>query len=223
MLHKVQRINGSWMPADAVPPAVAAFDGPDFAWSLFQLIVQNIDSRHGARPGDLVAALAFLAGRIVQRAMFREAPESFRLDVSANGAAILRSDAMSEKLGALKPGTLASALVEASMVSGARRFPEFAHVALDAQEAMQRRGGVNVRGIELSAPPRALAANVQEDVDALLIDPLDRSALMRAVIQASGHAIGYQRSRLCPAEAAELALSVALYAGWIDQRETIRR
>jgi hypothetical protein len=211
------------MPADAVSAAPAIFDGPDFAWSLFQLIVQNVDSRHGARPGDLVAALAFLAGRIVQRALFRDAPESFRLDVSDNGAAFLRSDAMSQKLGALKPGTLASTLVEASMVSGARRFPEFAHAALDAQEAMQRRGGVNLRGVELSAAPRVLAAEIQGDVDGLVIDPSNRQALTRAAIHACGHAIGYHRARLCPAQAAELALSVALYAGWLDQRETVRQ
>ena len=210
------------MPESVVTVPSASYDGMDFGWSLFQLVVQDVDGRVGSRLGDLVATLAFLTGRVVQRATFREQPERFFLELSANGTAFLRNDTVSEKLGALKSGTLASVLVEAALVAGARRFPDFSVVQHDAQEAMQRRGTVSLRGIQLSASPRNLIARVQGDIDGLLIEPSNRSALVRAAIEACGHALGYQRTRLCPAEAAELALSVALYGGWIDQRESTR-
>ena len=221
-MQRSQRSNGSWMPDSVVEAAPIVYDGPDFGWSLFQLIVQNIDNRIGAKTGDLVATLAFVAGRVVQRATFRESPQSFRFDVSASGMSFLRSDIVTDKLGSLTPGTLASTLVEASMFAGARRFPEIVLVKHEAQEAMQRRGGAVLRGHDLSAHPRALAQQVQDDVDGLLFDAADRHALVRSSIRACGHALGYQRSRLCPAEAAELALSVALYGGWLDQRESLR-
>jgi hypothetical protein len=201
----------------------ALYDGPDFGWALFQLIVQNIDGRAGAKSADMVATLAFLAGRILQRAAFRERPDDFRIDQSANGVAILRSDVVSEQLSLLKPGTLASALTEAALVAGARRFPDVSKVKQEAQEAMQRRGAAEMRGNAVSASPRELVKQVQEDVDDLLADPANRSALVRAAILACSYAVGYNRSRLCPAEAAELALSVALYGSWIDQRENTRK
>lgn len=211
------------MPPGVTSITPAAYDGPDFGWALFQLMVQNIDSRVGARPADMVATLAYLAGRIVQRAAFREHPEEFSIDHSASGVAILRSDSVSERLSLLKPGTLASALTEAALIAGARRFPEISKVRQEAQEAMQRRAAVELRGAELSAHPRELAGQLQEDVDDLLSDPANRSALVRAAILACGYAVGYNRTRLCPAEAADLSLSVALYAGWIDQRGTPRK
>jgi hypothetical protein len=211
------------MPPGVIDITPAGYDGPDFGWALFQLIVQNIDSRAGARAADLTATLAYLAGRIIQRATFRERPQEFRIDTSANGIAILRNDYVSERLAVLTPGTLASTLTEASLVAGARRFPDIQRVRQEAQEAMQRRGAADLRGIELSASPRELVSQVQEDVDDLLTDPENRSALMRAAIQACGFAVGYNRSRLCPAEAAELALSVALYGSWLDQRQTARK
>lgn len=210
------------MPPGVIDITPASHDGPDFGWSLFQLMVQNIDGRAGAKPADMSATLAYLAGRIIQRAAFREHPGDFRLEQSANGVAFLRSDIVSEQLSLLKPGSLASALTEAALIAGARRFPEISRVKQEAQEAMQRRGAVDLRGVELSANPRELARQVQEDLDDLLIDPANRAALVRAVILACGFAVGYNRSRLCPAAAAELALSVALYGSWLDQRTTPR-
>ena len=167
-------------------------------------MVQNIDSRPGAKPADLVATLAYLAGRIIQRSAFRDHPDDFRIDLSANGVVILRCDTVSERLSLLQPGTLASTLTEAALVAGARRFPEISKVKQEAQEAMQRRGAADFRGIELSASPSELVRQVQQDVDDLLADPANRIALVRAVIQACGFAVGYNRSRLCPAVAAEL-------------------
>ena len=210
------------MPAGVTSITSSAYDGPDFGWALFQLIVQNIDSRAGARPADMVSTLAYLAGRIIQRAAFRDHPEEFSIDRSANGVTILRSDSVSERLSMLKPGTLASTLTEAALIAGARRFPEISKVGQEAREAMQRRGAVELRGAELSASPRELVSQVQEDVDDLLSDPSNRSALVRAAILACGYAVGYNRTRFCPAEAAELSLSVALYASWVDQRGTPR-
>jgi hypothetical protein len=221
-LQKLQRINGSWLPPDVTDITPVSHDSPDFGWALFQLMVQNIDSRAGARAADMAATLAFLAGRIVQRATFRERPQDFHIDFSANGTAILRSDRVSAQLALLSQGTLASALTEAALVAGARRLPEISRVRQEAQEAMLRRGAAELRGNELSAAPRDLARLVQEDVDDLLADPANRQALVRAAIHACGFAVGYNRSRLCPAQAAELGLSVALYASWLDQRELQR-
>jgi hypothetical protein len=222
-LQKLQRINGSWLPPDVTDITPASYDSPDFGWALFQLMVQNVDNRAGARAADMAATLGFLAGRIVQRATFRERPQDFRIDLSANGVAILRNDHVSERLTLLAHGTLASTLTEAALVAGARRFPEISRVRQEAQEAMQRRGAAELRGNELSASPRELALLVQEDVDDLLVDPANRLALVRAVINACGFAAGYNRSRLCPAEAAELGLSIALYGSWLDQRELPRK
>ena len=200
----------------------SSHDGPDFGWALFQLMAQKIDSRAGARAADMTATLAFLAGRVIQRATFREQPQDFVIDRSANGVTIVRNDAVSRRISLLTPGTLASTLVEAAMLAGARRFPEISRVAFEAQEAMHRRGAAELRGAELSASPQDLAQHAQADIDALLCDSGNRSALVRASIQACGFAVGYNRARLCPAEAAELALSVALHASWTDQRGAVR-
>jgi hypothetical protein len=200
-----------------------SFASPDFGWALFQLIVQKIDSRASAKAGDVVAALAFLTGRTIQRAAFRDTPDRFRLDMSGNGIPFLRNDEVNVRLGSLKHGSLASTLIESALLSAARRMPEFAHVLTDAQESMRRRGAADLRGVELSASPSMLATEVQSDVDHLLWDAAGRSALVASFIQACGHAIGYQRTRFCPADAAEFCLSVALYAGWLDQREIQRQ
>jgi hypothetical protein len=221
-LQKSLRSEGSWFPVSVPQGTSHTFANPDFGWALFQLVVQKIDSRAAAKCGDVVATLAFLTGRIIQRAAFRDAPEKFRVEMSGSGVAFLRSDEVNSKLGSLTSGSLASTVIESAVLSGARRMPEVAHVLTDAQEAMRRRGTVDLRGAELSATPSVLAAEVQSDVDHLLWDASDRPALVRSFIQACGHAIGYQRTRLCPAEAAELSLSVALYAGWLDQREIQR-
>lgn len=222
-LQKLQRTHGSWLPPGVTSITPASYEGPDFGWALFQLMVQNIDGRVGAKPADLVATLGYLTGRIIQRSAFRDHPDDFRIDLSANGVVILRCDAVSERLSLLQPGTLASTLTEAALVAGARRFPEVSKVKQEAQEAMQRRGAADFRGIELSASPSGLVRQVQQDVDDLLSDPANRTALVRAAIQACGFAVGYNRSRLCPALAAELALSVALHGSWADQRGTARR
>jgi hypothetical protein len=222
-LQKLHRISGSWLPHGVNDITPVSYDSPDFGWALFQLMVQNIDSRAGAKSADMIATLAYLAGRILQRATFRESPQDFRIDLSANGVAILRNDYVSERLTLLTPGTLASTLTEAALVSGARRFPEISKVRQEAQEAMLRRGAADLRGGELSASPRELARQVQEDVDDLLADPANRLALVRAAFSACGFAVGYNRSRLCPAAAAELGLSIALYASWVDQRSQPRK
>lgn len=221
-LQKSLRSEGTWFPKSAPTGAPQGFGAPDFGLSLFQLIVQKIDGRAAAKAGDVVAALAFLTGRIIQRAAFRESPERFRLDISGNGISFLRNDEVSTKLATLTPGTLASTLIKSALMAGARRLPEFSRVLVDSQEAMRRRGNGDLRGVELSALPHQLAAEVQGDVDGLLGDAAGRAALVRSCIEACGHAIGYQRTRLCPAEAAELCLSVALHAGWLDQREIQR-
>jgi len=221
-LQKSLRSENSWFPVSAPQGAPQAFGGPEFGWALFQLLVQKIDSRAAAKAGDLVAAIAFLTGRIIQRAAFRDAPDRFRLDVSGNGISFLRNDEVNAKIGSLTAGSLGSILIDSALLSGARRMPEIAQVISNAQETMRRRGAADLRDIELSASPAMLAAEVQSDVDALLWDASDRAALVRAFIQSCGHAIGYQRTRFCPAEAAELCLSVALYAGWLDQRENLR-
>jgi hypothetical protein len=221
-LQKSLRREGSWFPSSVPTGAQHGHDAPDFGWSLFQLVVQKIDDRAAAKSADVVATLAFLTGRIIQRAALRDAPERFRLDVSGNGLSFLRNDEVSARLASLTPGTLASTLVESALISGARRLPVFTQVLSDAQEAMRRRGSADLRQAELSTAPHLLAAEVQGDVDGLLIDASGRSALVRSCIQACGHAVGYQRMRFCPAEAAELCLSLALYAGWLDQRENKR-
>ena len=222
-MHKPQRSNGSWLPPGVIEFTPAANDGPDFGWALFQLVVQNIDSHAGARAGDLAATLGFLAGRIVQRAAFREHPEDFRHDAADNGAAFLRCDRVSGQLERLTPGSLASTLVESSLVAGARRLPEFSKVKLEAQEAMQRRGACDLRRADLSASPQELVTRMQGNLDDLLTDPSNRAALVRAVILACGNAVGYNRSRLSPELGAELAFSAALFGGWLDHREAPRR
>jgi hypothetical protein len=196
---------------------------PDLGLALFQLVVSQIDTRVNAQPGDLVATLAYLAGRIVQRSVFRDDPAGFRLDQSSNNIAFLRHDFVSSKLGEMKPNNLASALVESALLAGATRFPDFHNVRLEAHEMMQRRGAVALRDHTLSASPDCLAGEVQSDVDLLLLDPDERSHLTKGIFSACGHALSYARHHIAPVVAAELAMSVALYAGWLDQRKSPTR
>ena len=202
--------------------AVVADAAPDLGLALFQLALREIDTRIINRPGDLIATLAFLTGRIVQRTAFRDAPNGFMIDQSANGVLFLRHDWVTAKLGALRSGSLASGLVDAAVLAGARSFPNFSAVRQDAFEAMQRHGSYDLRGNALSAPPEELAGEIQCDVDGLLLDADDRTLLVKASNIACAHAISYSRHRLAPVAAAELALSVAYHAGWIDQRKSGR-
>jgi hypothetical protein len=210
------------MSGHSFDPAAPVDAMPDFGLALFQLAVREIDTRVSNRPGDLIATLAYLTGRIVQRAAFADAPETFSTDQSANGVIFLRNDWVTSKLGSVRPGTLASVLVDASVLAGARAFPDFMTVRHDAVEAMQRRGAADLRGAKLTAAPEELASEIQSDVDSLLFDADDRAQLVKAAINACGHAVSYARHRLPPIEAAELALSIAFYAGWVDQRKTGR-
>ncbi len=210
------------MAGHSFDPATPLENSPDFGLALFQLVVREIDTRVSNCPGDLIAALAYLTGRIVQRTAFREMPETFSAHQSANGLIFLRNDWVTSKLGALRTGSLASVLIDAAVLSGARSFPDFASVRQDALEAMQRRGGFDCRANALTTAPEELAGEVQTDVDGLLFDADDRSLLVKASIDACGHAISYMRHRIPPVDAAELALSIAYYAGWVDQRKTGR-
>jgi hypothetical protein len=198
----------------------AAFSArPDLGPSLLQLIVGEIDSKATAKPADLIATLAFLAGRIVQKTAFHEQPESFRLDQSDNGVSFLRSDAVTDKLFAIKSGTLASKLVESSLLSGANRFPDFLTMRQNAHEMMQRRARFSVPENLMSDTPDRLAAAIQTDIDSLLLLAEDRQDLTAGIFDACALAVGYARHKLAPVVAAELAMSVALYAGWLDQRK----
>ncbi|MGB8819195.1 MAG: hypothetical protein WCC66_14865 [Rhizobiaceae bacterium] len=193
-----------------------------FGLALFQLGVREIDSRPASKPGDLVTALAWLAGRIAQRSAMRDEPDRFIVDQSSNGTLFLRNDKVTRKLGRVEPGSLASALVEAALMAGSKRFPDFQTVRHDAIEAIQRRGEGDYRGISLSAEPCVLAALLQDDVHTLLFERDDSVLLLDAAIAACGHAVGFNRNHLDPAIAAELSLSVAFHAGWADQRKTKR-
>jgi hypothetical protein len=196
--------------------ASARFDlGP----SLLQLIVSEIDNRATTKPADVIATLAFFAGRIVQRTAFHEQPASFRLDQSNNGVSFLRSDAVTEKLFAIKSGTLASKLVESSLLCGANRFPDFLTTRQNAHEMMQRRAGFSVPENLMSDTPDRLAAEIQTDIDSLLVYSDDRQDLTTGIFDACALAVGYTRHKIEPVTAAELAMSVALYAGWLDQRK----
>jgi hypothetical protein len=191
----------------------------DLGPSLLQLIVSQIDSKATSKPADVIATLAFFAGRIVQRAAFHEQPASFRLDQSDNGVSFLRSDAVTDKLFAIKSGTLASKLVESSLMCGANRFPNFLTIRQNAHEMMQRRAGYSAPENLMSDTPDRLAAEIQTDIDSLLMLADDRQDLIVGIFDACALAIGYARHKLAPVLAAELAMSVALYAGWLDQRK----
>lgn len=221
-LQNVRSANSSWMSGHSFGRADHVETMPDLGLSLFQLVIREIDTWVNNRPGDLIAAIAYLTGRIIQRTAFRQSPEEFSADQSANGVVFLRSDWVTNKLGAVRPGSLASALIDASILAGARSFPDFIAVRQDALEAMQRRGAPDTRGNLLTSSPADLAGELQTDVDGLLFDADDRNLLVKACISACSHAVGYARHRLAPVEAAELALSIAFYAGWVDQRKTGR-
>lgn len=208
------------MPMESAEANSPFAEKPDLGLNLFQLLVREVDTRVSANPADLIATLAYLSGRIVQRGLFKSNPTEFRIDQAGNAVVFLRSDAVSEKLGAMKSGSLASALVEATLLAGSRRFPEVSLVRQDAQEAMQRHGICDLRGHCLSAPVDRLAGNIQADIDALMMDDEDAEQLTHASFSACAHAISYSRQRIAPAYAAELAMSVAFYAGWIDARKS---
>lgn len=208
------------MPAGDAEAISLFAEKPDLGLDLFQLLVREIDTRVSANPADLIATLAYLSGRIVQRGFFKSEPQEFSLDKAGNGIVFFRNDGVGEKLGAMKSGSLASALVEGSLLAGSRRFPEVSLVRQDAQEAMQRYGACDLRGHCLSAPVDRLAGDIQCDIDALMLDDDDATQLTAASFSACVHAISYCRQRIAPAEAAELAMSVAFYAGWIDARKS---
>jgi hypothetical protein len=207
------------MPAGGVSPSQVEYLHLDLGPSLLQLVVGEIDNRVTSKPADVIATLAFLAGRIVQRSVFRDHPGEFRLDQSANGTSFLRSDQVTGYLTAIKSETLASKLIECTLMTGATRFPDFQSVQLNAQEAMLRRAACYLPTNALSDAPDMLAAEIQTDIDALLIDAGDRQSLMAGIFNACGLAIGYARHKIEPVLGAELAMSIALYAGWLDQRK----
>lgn len=221
-MNIVRRAERSWLPESGGISA-ALNEGPiALGLSLFQLGVREIDDRAAAKPGDLVAGLSWLAGRVAQGIALRETPNSFVMEQAANGTLFLRSDQVSRLLSNLESDSLASVLFDAALLSGARRFPELQLVRRDAMEAMERRGEGDYRGVILSDNPGNLASVLQSDVEHLLYDQDDRMLLFNALASACAQAIGYGRHRTEPALAAELALSVAFHAGWVDQRKSIR-
>jgi hypothetical protein len=205
-LNIVRRAERSWLPESGGIDAALSQGQVALGLSLFQLGVREIDDRAAAKPADLVAGLSWLAGRVAQGIALRETPDSFVMEQAANGTLFLRSDQVSKLLGNLE----------------SRRFPELHLVRRDAMEAMERRGNCDYRGVILSDNPGNLASILQSDVEHLLYDQDDRMLLFHALGSACAQAIGYGRHRTEPALAAELALSVAFHAGWIDQRKSMR-
>ncbi|MGL4490777.1 MAG: hypothetical protein ACRCU5_15165 [Rhizobiaceae bacterium] len=218
-MQHVRSADVSWMPAGADDHQFVTGTRPELGPCLFQLVVGEIDNRSTSKPADVIGTLAFLAGRIVQRSLIRERPESFRLDQSANGISFLRSDLVTAKLCDSRTGSLASKLVQSALLTGAGRFPDFRSAKVNAQEAMLRRAAFHAPNGFLSDAPEALAANIQADVDSIVLDPDDRGMLIAGVFDACGLAISYARHRLEPSLAAELALGIALFGGWLDQRK----
>ena len=132
------------------------------------------------------------------------------------------SDRVTALIGNMQPGTLASALVDRAIRSGATRFPDFNLVRMQAREAMERRAQHDALGNMLSKHPADLAREIQSGFDALFAQDHDHDLLVRSVFLACGHAISYGRSHLPPVEAAELCMSVALFASWLDRRQSAR-
>jgi hypothetical protein len=221
-LNIVRRAEQSWLPESGGFGAGRNEGSVALGLSLFQIGVREIDDRAAAKPGDLIAGLAWLTGRVAQGIALRETPESFVMEQAANGTLFLRSDQVSRLLCNLETDSLASVLFDAALLSGARRFPELQSVRRDAMEALERRGEGDFRGVCLSGTPGTLASILQSDVEHLLFDQDDRMLLFNSLGSACAHAVGYGRHRLEPALAAELALSVAFHAGWVDQRKSIR-
>ena len=221
-LNIVRRTQQSWLPEAESFGAVQSDYVPGLGLSLFQLAVREIDDRVSARPGDLIAGLAWLAGRVAQGIALRDNLSGVAMEQAANGVLFLRSDRVSGLLASLETGSLAAALFDAALLSGSRRFPDLHAVRRDAMEDLERRGECNYRDMSLSASAENLAAMLQSDVESLLFDQDDRIMLFNALTAACAHAIGYGRHKTEPALAAELALSVAFHAGWIDQRKSMR-
>ena len=221
-MNIIRRADQSWLPETGGFGAGRSDSPSSTGLALFQLGVREIDDRAVARAGDLIAGLAWLTGRVAQGIALRENPESFAVGQAANGTLFLRSDRVSKMLANLVTDSLASVLFDAALLSGARRFPDLQSVRRDAMEALERRGEGDYRSVALSGTPENLAAILQGDVDHLLFDRDDRLALFNALGSACAHAVGYGRHRIEPALAAELALSVAFHAGWVDQRKSVR-
>ena len=222
LLQNAKRKDGSWFPLPAEGEGTFVRVRPDFGAALFQLSIAAIDSRQSARPADIVAALAFLAGRAAQQLAMNDEPSAFRLNQAGQGGLILMSDRVSALIGELSVGTLASILIEHSIRSGAGRLPDFTIVRMDAREAIERHGRAELRGHQLSAFPVELAGEIQAGFDTLFVDAEDRLVLVRSVFDACGRAVSYVRDHVKPEAAAELAMSIALYASWLDRRRVAR-
>jgi hypothetical protein len=218
-MQNVRAIYDSWMPLGHSSSYESARAHQDLGPALLQLVVGEIDNRATSKPADVIAALAFLAGRIVQRSVFRLDMDGFRLDKSANGIAFLRNDAVTNQLMPMKSGTLAAKLTECTLLAGATAFPDFQVVQQNAQEAMLRRAACHVPANTLSNTPDQLAAKVQVNIDTLLATTSEERHLTSGVFAACGLAIGYARHKVAPVAGAELAMSIALYAGWLDMRK----
>lgn len=221
-MNIVRRVNESWMPIAAGFGQSPAESSTTLGLALFQLAVREIDSRASAVPGDLIAGLAWLAGRVAQGIALRDNPAGISVGRAANGTLFLRSDSVSARLASLETGSLAAALIDAALLSECRRFPDIHKVRRDAMEAMERRGEGDYCGQILSATPEILASFLQDDISQLTYDYDDERMLFKALAFACAQAVSYGRHRTEPALAAELALSVAFHAGWHDQRKTIR-
>ena len=222
LLQNAKRKDGSWFPLPIEGEGTFVVLRPDFGAALFQISVSAIDSRQSARPSDIVAALAFLAGRAAQQLAMTDNPSAFRLDQAGHGGLILLSDQVSSLLGEMTPGSLASILLAQAVRSGAGRLPDFTRVRMEAREAMERHGRAELRGQNLSAFPVELAGEIQSGFDALFAESDDRLVLVRSVFDACGRAVSYVRNHIRPEEAAEFALSIAFYASWLDRRRVTR-
>jgi hypothetical protein len=218
-VQNVRTIHSSWMSTGNIKQWEDSGARLDLGPSLLQLVVSEIDGRLTSKPADVIAVLAYFAGRIAQRTALIEKPESFRLDQSSNGVSFLRSDEVTDKLFVMKSGSLAPRLVECALLAGANRFPDFQYVRQNAHEEMQRRACICIPEEVTCGVPHKLAEAIQTDIDSLLTQSEDRQVLASAIIDACGLAIGYARHKIAPALGAELAMSVALYAGWLDQRK----
>ena len=218
-MQNIRTADTSWLSVGVTDTQYRSDARLELGPSLLQLVVSEIDNRVTSKPADVIATLAFLAGRIVQRSVFYEDAQSFRLDQSASGESFLRSDAVTSRLFAMKSGTLASKLVESSLLAGANRFPDFQAVHQSAHEIMQKRAGCFLPENLVSDAPDRLGSEILADVDTLLVLSDDRQTLTRGVFDACGMAISYARHKVAPVRAVELAMGVALYGGWVDQRK----
>ena len=202
--------------------AGSAVARPDLGLALFQLALGAIDTRQAARPADMVAALAFTAGRAAQKLVMCSDPSSFRLDQTSDGSLILLSDPVSSLVADVKSGTLASVLIDQALRSGAGRLPDFTAVRMQAREAVQRHGRPELFGQILSATPQQLAVELQDGFDALFVQADSRPLMVQSAFKACGQAISFGRNHVRPEDAAEMAMGIALFASWLDRRSATR-